>query len=84
MSRKPNLEPIRKHYSHDLKKRIIYQVLTLEKTTTQISIDLDIPLRVVQRILKMWREVGEVLKDRKGMGKAPLMKNDAVKVRIPV
>lgn len=79
MPRKKNPSPIRKQYSRDLKKHIVYQAFTLEKTTTEISIDLDIPLRVVQRVLKCWREIGEVCKDRTRMGHAPLMKPDGVK-----
>lgn len=52
----------------------------LKKTTTEISIDLDIPLCVVQHVLKCWREIGEVCKDRTRMGCALLMKPDKVKV----
>jgi transposase-like protein len=80
MPRKKNPFPIRKQYSRDLKKRVVYQAFMLEKTTTEISTDLDIPLRVVQRVLKCWREIGEVCKDRTRMGRAPLMKPDEVKV----
>ncbi|KAH9020854.1 hypothetical protein EDB85DRAFT_507402 [Lactarius pseudohatsudake] len=40
----------RRQYSIDLKQCIIiYQAHTLGKTSTEISIDLDVPLRVVQR-----------------------------------
>ncbi|KAF8236349.1 hypothetical protein L208DRAFT_1528436, partial [Tricholoma matsutake] len=66
-------------YSRDLKKRVVYQAFTLEKTTTEISINLDIPLRVVQCVLKCWKEIGEVCKDRTRMGCTPLMKPDEVK-----
>ena len=61
--------------------RVIYQALTLKKKTTRIAIDLDIPLRVVQRVLRSWREIGEVCKDRTVVGRAPLMKPAEVKVR---
>ena len=80
MPRKKTPYPTRQQYSRDLKKRVVYQAFTLEKTTTEISIDLDIPLRVVQRVLKCWREIGEVCKDRTRMGHSPLMKPDEVKV----
>lgn len=80
MPRKPNPNPTRQHYSRDLKERVVYQAYTLNKRTTAIAIDLDIPLRVVQRVLRSWREVGEVCKDRTVMGRAPLMKPAEVKV----
>jgi hypothetical protein len=53
MSRKKRATPIRQHYSKDLKHRVIYQAFTLKKTSTEIGIDLDMPLRVAQRIKKL-------------------------------
>ena len=83
MPRKRNLSPIRHQYSRDLKKRVIYQAFTLRKlNTTQIAIDLDMPAHVVQRVMKTWREIGEVCRDRSCFGQAPIMKNDTVKVGI--
>lgn len=82
MPRKKNLFPTRQHYSRDLKRRVVYQAFTLGKTTTEISIDLDIPVRVVQRVLKCWREIGEVCKDRTRMGRAPLMSQEAIMVSL--
>ncbi|KAF8133505.1 hypothetical protein K438DRAFT_1538154, partial [Mycena galopus ATCC 62051] len=38
-----------------------------------IAIDLDMPLRVVQRVKKTWREIGEVCRDRKYIGCSPMM-----------
>jgi hypothetical protein len=61
---------------------VVYQAFTLGKTTTEISIDLDIPVRVVQRVLKCWREIGEVCKDRTRMGRAPLMSQEAIMVSL--
>lgn len=75
-----NLHPIHQHYSRDLKKHVVYQAFTLDKTTTQIAIDLDMPLRVVQSVLQNWREIGEVCKDRWCLGHAPLLSREAVTV----
>jgi transposase len=51
----------RRTYSEDLRKRVIYQKYTLQKPIQQISIDLNISRRVVERILKFWRDTGEVV-----------------------
>ncbi|KAJ7778716.1 hypothetical protein DFH07DRAFT_715713, partial [Mycena maculata] len=43
------------------------------KKSTAIAIDLDMPLCVVQRIKQTWQEIGEVCRDRRHVGRAPLM-----------
>ncbi|KAJ3713251.1 hypothetical protein DFJ43DRAFT_961584, partial [Lentinula guzmanii] len=43
------------------------------KTTAEIAVDLDMPLRVVQRVLYLWKEIGEVCKGRKGRGRAQIL-----------
>jgi transposase len=80
MSRKKRAVPIRQHYSRDLKRRVIYQAYTLKKTSTEIAIDLDMPLRVVQRVKKTWREIGDVCRDRKYIGRSPMMSPAETKV----
>ncbi|THU82691.1 hypothetical protein K435DRAFT_604637, partial [Dendrothele bispora CBS 962.96] len=45
------------------------------KKTSDISYDLDMPLRVVQRVLHTWQEIGEVCHGRKGRGSARLLKD---------
>ena len=77
---KKPLVPKRRHYSRDLKRRIIYQAEVLARTSTEISINLDIPLRVIQRVKQTWNEIGEVCKDRTAMGRAPLMHPEHCKV----
>ncbi|EDR13075.1 uncharacterized protein LACBIDRAFT_308513 [Laccaria bicolor S238N-H82] len=52
------------------------------KTTTEIAIDLNMPVHVVQRVLMNWREIGDVCKDRAHMGRAPLMKQDSIKLML--
>ena len=54
------------------------------KTTTEIAIDLNMPVRVVQCVLTNWREIGDVCKDRARMGRAPLMQQSSVKVCISI
>ncbi|THH16257.1 hypothetical protein EUX98_g9330 [Antrodiella citrinella] len=56
----PNV--VRKRYSRDLRHRVIHQHCVLGHTTTQVATHLDIPLRVVQRTLQHWREIGDVVK----------------------
>ncbi|KAI6137827.1 hypothetical protein BKA82DRAFT_171143 [Pisolithus tinctorius] len=67
-----------RRYSRDLKQRIIYQAHVLGQTTTSIAISLDMPLRVVQRVLKTYCETGEVVNERKMDGRIPLMSETAV------
>ncbi|KAJ3719075.1 hypothetical protein DFJ43DRAFT_980572, partial [Lentinula guzmanii] len=43
------------------------------KNTAEIAVDLDMPLRVVQRILHLWKEIGEVSRRRKGRGRAQIL-----------
>jgi len=73
MPRKKPAVPVRKHYSADLKQRVIHQAYTLHKRSKDIATDLDIPLRVVQRVKKTWQEIGEVCHERKYMGRTPLL-----------
>ncbi|KAF8078346.1 hypothetical protein FPV67DRAFT_1382651, partial [Lyophyllum atratum] len=42
-------------------------------STTEISINLNIPLRVVQRAIQTWNKIGEVCRNRRHMGRAPLL-----------
>lgn len=67
------MERRRRHYSPDLKRRVIYQSYILQLTSTEIAINLDIPLRVVQRVKHTWNEIGEVCKDRRRLGRAPIL-----------
>jgi hypothetical protein len=53
--------------------RVIYQAFTLHKTSTLIAIDLDMPVRVVQRVKKTWSEIGEVCRDRRHKGRIPIL-----------
>jgi hypothetical protein len=65
--------PLRRHYSADLKQRIIHQAYTLHRRSEDITTDLDMPLRVVQRVKRTWNEIGEVCRDRQHQGRAPLL-----------
>ena len=80
MPRKQPAVPIRRHYSRDLKQRVIYSAYTLHKKSTEIAIDLDMPLRVVQRVKKTWNEIGEVCRDRRFIGRHPLLSPDQTRV----
>ena len=82
MPHKKRSTPLRRHYSRDLKKRVIYQAFTLGKSSTAIAVDLDMPLRVVQRIKRTWFEIGEVCRDRSYKGRHPLLSPLQTKVSI--
>jgi transposase len=80
MPRKHRAVPLRQHYSHDLKRRVIHMSQRLHLSSTEIAIFLDMPLRVVQRVRQVWNEVGEVARQRTRSGRAPLMSRVAVDV----
>ena len=74
----------RRHYSKDLRERIIYQSWVLGKSTSEISVDLDISLRVVQHTIQLWNEIGDVVQDPKEYsqrGRPRLMDSVACNVR---
>ena len=84
MPRKRREIPIRKHYSEDLKRRVIYQAFTLAKKSTEIAIDLDMPVRVVQRVKRTWMKIGHVCRTRQFLGRHPLLSPNEVVVSIPM
>jgi hypothetical protein len=72
--------PLRRRYSLDLRRRVIYQKHTLNRKTKQIARDLDIPLRVVQRILKMWADLDDLV-EPSHRHKTPQLKPEHLEVR---
>lgn len=50
-------------YSRDLRERVIHQHFTLKMKSTAIAISLNMSLRVVRRVIELWREIGEVMRD---------------------
>jgi hypothetical protein len=82
MPRKSRSKPLRQHYTRDLKRRVIYQAEVLGYSSTKIAIELSMPLTVVQRVRRTWSEIGEVCRDRKYKGRAPLMSTAAVSVSL--
>ncbi|KAJ7580331.1 hypothetical protein C8J56DRAFT_867191 [Mycena floridula] len=77
MPRRKRATPLRIHYSHDLKRRVIYQHNILGFSTTKISQNLDMPLRVVQRVIQVYNEIGDVCRDRSHIGRSSLMTETA-------
>jgi hypothetical protein len=79
MARKQRSVPLRRHYSHDLKRRVIHMAHKLHLSSTEIAIPvLDMLLRVVQRVRQVWNEIGEVASQRARSGRTPLMSREAV------
>lgn len=81
MPRRKPLIRSRQRYSSDLKRRVVYQAYTLKMETKDIAKSLDMPQRVVQRVLKCWREIGDVCQDPGRAGRALLMSPKSVDVR---
>jgi hypothetical protein len=71
----------RQHYSKDLRDRVIWQKFTLQKVTSEIATDLNMSLRVVQRIIKMWREIGDVVASPRNLSRSPTMSEAQIQVR---
>ena len=82
MPHKAPLWPLQRHYSHDLKRHIIYQTQILGKSSTQIAIDLNIDLQVVQHVKQTWNKIGDVCRDRKYKGRSPVMSSTEIDVCI--
>lgn len=66
-------EPLQHTYSRDLRLRVIHQKFKLACTSTQIAIDLDMPLRVVQRTIQRWIEIGDVIAVPHQVGRAQIL-----------
>lgn len=56
---------VRKQYPEALKDRVVHQCYNLNRKTSSIAIDLNIPLRVCQRILQTYHETGQTVRPRK-------------------
>ena len=84
MPRKWQEIPIRKHYSEDLKRRVISQAVTLAKKSTEIAINLGMPVHVVQWVKLTWMEIGHVCHTWRFLGRHPLLSPNGVVVSIPI
>ena len=69
-------------YSKDVKKPVIYQSSVLDMSTTDIAVNLDMLVRVVQRVLQTWDEIGAVVREPKTLGGACLMTTEQVQVSL--
>jgi hypothetical protein len=47
---------------------------------TEVAINLDMPIHVVQHVKQTWNEIGEVCRDKTAMGRALLMSPEHCKV----
>ena len=80
MPHKQRLISIQQTYSRDLKHCVIYQSTILLQSMTEIAINLDMLVQVVQRVLQTWKENGDVCRDQRGCGWPPLLGREATKV----
>ena len=74
----------RQQYSKDLKEHVVYQRFTLGKDTAEIAENLNMSKRVVQRVLLLWEEIGDVVRDpRRNLkrGRASVLDTTSVEVR---
>ncbi|THU91611.1 hypothetical protein K435DRAFT_673785 [Dendrothele bispora CBS 962.96] len=51
---------------------------------TEIAIDLDMPLQVVQRVIQTWNLIGEVCRERKGKGQPYILSDQNTKFLIAI
>ena len=74
----------RQHYSEDLQEHVIYQHHTLEKKPADIAVDLNMSKHVVEHVLQMWHDTGEVVPLQSGLNKKRrrVMTPDEVEVSI--
>ena len=56
----------RKSYTVDLRERVVYQRFVLGLKITEISLYLNMSKRTVERILQLWKEMGEVIPNGPG------------------
>ena len=71
-----------RHYSKDVKKLVIYQSNVLNMSITDIAVNLDMLVRVVQWVLQTWDEIGAVIRELKTLGQARLMTTEQVQVSL--
>ena len=75
--------PAKRHrYTLDLKQRVIHQRFVLQRKPKTIAQDLDMPLRVVQRVLTTYRHHG--IAGRNNPGRSRAMSSEQVEVRHPL
>ena len=83
LSLKTTMPPTPRHcYSKDVKKLVIYQSSVLNMLTTDITVNLDMPVRVVQWVLQTWDEIVAVIREPKTLGRALLMTTEQVQVSL--
>ena len=70
------------HYSKDVKKLVIYQSNVLNMSTTDIAVNLDMPVRVMQQVLQTWDKIGAVVRELKTLGQVHLMTTEQVQVSL--
>ena len=80
MARCKPLTCVWRSYSWDLKLRVLHQSYILGNSSTITAINLDMNVRVVQRVKQTFEAMGEVCEDRKGIGRLPLLTIGAIEV----
>jgi hypothetical protein len=60
-----NSDNSRRHYSKDLKDRIIYQYNILKMKPPETAISLNMSTRVVYQTLQLWEEIGNIVQNLK-------------------
>ena len=63
------LKPLKwHHYLNDLRECVIYQSKVLEKKILEIAQHLDMSHHVVQRTLKLWKDIGDIAWNQGDLG----------------
>ena len=71
-----------RRYSKDIKKLVIYQSNVLDMSTMDLTVNLDMPVRVVQWVLQTCDEIRAVVREPKTLGWAHLMTTEQVQVSL--
>ena len=71
-----------RRYSKDVKKLVIYQSSVLNMLTKDITVNLNMPVRVMHWVLQTWDEIGAVVREPKTLGRAHLMTTEQVQVSL--
>jgi hypothetical protein len=82
MPRRQPLTCVWQSYSRDVKLLVLHQSYVLGNSSTVTAINLNMDVRVVQRVKQTFKATGEVCKVQKGIGRPPLLTIAAIEVNV--
>lgn len=76
----PGEERLRRRYGRVEKQMMLYQYFQLKWPPARISVALNIPRRVISRVVKMWKELGDVVREPAQVGRSKIMEDNHIQV----